>query len=409
MTTIAPPGPWPDLEVGCTDEDREVQAVARRLADEVLRPHGILLDRLTDPADVIAEGSPLWDAFERFRATGLGDLFRPDPEADPVARARLTGIVNEELARGDVGLAISLGLSHFHQPWVELTGNAELIARHCDPSRLEIGCWALTEPDHGSDTVASPDAYFSDPSRRPNCVARRDGDDWVVTGQKAAWVSNGSIATVAVLFCAVDEGDGIAGGGVFVVPTDLPGVVRPRPLDKLGQRSLNQGEIVFDGVRLPADHMVVGPDFYPLALEAMLGHANAAMGQLFVGVARAAFEMAVEYARERHQGGRPIIEHQSVKARLFSMFSRVEAARSLARRVNLFNAAEGQPVIQYSIASKTFVTRTAFEVASDAVQIFGGNGLSREYPIEKILRDARASMIEDGCNEVLGLVAAERF
>ncbi len=408
MAVVAPPGPWPDLEVGCSEEDREVQAVAHRFASEVLRPTGVLLDRMPDPADVIADGSPLWDVFERYRGTGISDLMRPDPDADPVARARLVAIVNEELAWGDVGLAITLGLSNFHQPWVELTGDQELIDRFCDPSRLEIGCWALTEPDHGSDTVASPDAYLRDPQRRPNCLARRDGDGWVLSGQKAAWVSNGAIATVGVVFCAVDEGDGITGGGVFVVPLDLPGVTRPRPLDKLGQRSLNQGEIYFDEVRLPGDHMVVGPDFYPLALDTMLGHANAAMGQLFVGVARAAFELAVDYARERVQGGTPIIRHQSVKARLFSMFSRVEAARSLARRVTLYNAA-AEPAVQYCIASKTFVTRTAFEVASDALQIFGGNGLSREYPIEKILRDARASMIEDGCNEVLGLLAAERF
>jgi len=306
MVTVAPPGPWPDLEVGCTDEDREVQAVAHRFASEVLRPTGIRLDRMPDPADVIAAGSPLWDVFERFRATGLGDLMRHDPDADPVSRTRLVNIVNEELAWGDVGLAISLGLSNFHQPWVELTGNQDLIGRFCDPSRLEIGCWALTEPDHGSDTVADPPSYFHDPQRRPNCVARRDGDGWTLSGQKAAWVSNGSIATVAVLFCAVDEGDGITGGGAFVVPLDLPGVVRPRPLDKLGQRSLNQGEIVFDDVRLPATTWSWGRAL-PLALETMLGHANAAMGQLFVGVARAAFELAVDYARERLQGGRPII------------------------------------------------------------------------------------------------------
>jgi acyl-CoA dehydrogenase len=108
------------------------------------------------------------------------------------------------------------------------------------------------------------------------------------------------------------------------------------------------------------------------------------------------------------QGGRPIIEHQSVKSRLFQMFSRVEAARALARRVSEYNAVS-TPRIEYSIAAKTYVTNTAFEVASAALQIFGGNGLTREYPIEKVLRDARASMIEDGCNEVLGIMAASRL
>jgi alkylation response protein AidB-like acyl-CoA dehydrogenase len=132
------------------------------------------------------------------------------------------------------------------------------------------------------------------------------------------------------------------------------------------------------------------------------------MGQLFVGVCRAAFEHAVDYAKDRVQGGVPIFEHQSVRSRLFKMFMRVEAARSLARRVALYNAT-APPLVQYSIASKVFCTNTAFELASESVQIFGGNGLTREYPVEKLLRDARASMIEDGCNEVLGLMAAGRL
>jgi alkylation response protein AidB-like acyl-CoA dehydrogenase len=154
--------------------------------------------------------------------------------------------------------------------------------------------------------------------------------------------------------------------------------------------------------------MVLGPDLYTIALELMLSHANAAMGQLFVGVARAAYEHAVSYAKERVQGGGPIFEHQAVKSRLFKIFSKVEAARSLARRVALFNAA-GAPQVQYSIAAKTYCTNVCFEAASEALQIYGGNGLSREYPIEKLLRDARASMVEDGCNEFLSIVGGARL
>jgi alkylation response protein AidB-like acyl-CoA dehydrogenase len=132
------------------------------------------------------------------------------------------------------------------------------------------------------------------------------------------------------------------------------------------------------------------------------------MGVTFVGLARAALEEAVTYAKERVQGGVPIIEHQSVKARLFKMFTAVEAARSLSRRASYFNATH-EPLVQYSIASKVFATNTAFDVASGALQIFGGNGLSREYPIEKMMRDARASMIEDGCNDILSLVGAGKL
>jgi alkylation response protein AidB-like acyl-CoA dehydrogenase len=192
------------------------------------------------------------------------------------------------------------------------------------------------------------------------------------------------------------------------VPLDSPGVSRGKPLDKIGQRALNQGEIFFDEVRVPADYMVVGPDAYAMVVETVLTMANASMGAIFVGLGRAALEHALEYAKERVQGGVPIFEHQSVKARLFKIFTQVEAARSLAWRVMLYNSTN-PPLVQYSIASKVFCTQTAFDAASAALQIFGGNGLSREYPIEKLLRDARASMIEDGCNEVLSLVGAAKL
>jgi len=153
---------------------------------------------------------------------------------------------------------------------------------------------------------------------------------------------------------------------------------------------------------------MVGKELYATAVEHVLTMANAAMGTIFVGLARAALEHALVYARERVQGGRPIFEHQSVRARLFRMFSQVEAARALARRVLIHNSVQ-PPLLQYSIASKVFCTNTAFEVASAALQIFGGNGLTREYPVEKLLRDARASMIEDGCNELLSLVGAAKL
>jgi len=292
--------------------------------------------------------------------------------------------------------------------FAKLSGRPELIERFASPERKEIGCWAVTEPNHGSDSLAFDMPQFEDASIRPDCIATPDGDEFVIRGQKAAWVSNGTIATVATLFCTIDPSQGFKGGGVALVPLDLPGVSRGKPLDKLGQRALNQGEIFFDDVRIPAEYMVVGTDAYSAIVEMVLATANAAMGTIFVGVARAALEHALDYSRERIQGGVAIFEHQNVKSKIFRMFSRVEAARSLARRVMLYNSTQ-PPLIHYSIASKTFCTQTAFDVASDALQIYGGNGLSREYPIEKLLRDARASMIEDGCNDILGLVGAGRL
>jgi len=391
-----------DIEIGLTDEDQVIRDTVRKFSQEVLRPAGVELDRLADPADVIAPDSVLWRVFEQYQQLGITSL-QLDDQMDPIRKARLMSAVLEELSCGDVGLAITLGLCAFHVPWVQQSGVPELIERFCSLENPTVGCWALTEPDHGSDTVALTEPHFSDPAIKANCIARKDGDQYVIRGQKAAWVSNAPIADIAVLFCTLDPSQGFKGGAVFLVPMDLPGVSRPAPLDKLGQRSLNQGEIFYDDVRVPASHLVIGPELYSIALETMLAHANAAMGQLFVGVARAAYEYALGYAKERVQGGVPIIQHQNVKSRLFKMFAKVEAARSLARRVALFNAG-GMAQLPYSIASKTFVTNTAFEVASEAVQVYGGNGLSREYPVEKLLRDARASLIEDGCNDMLSIV-----
>jgi alkylation response protein AidB-like acyl-CoA dehydrogenase len=235
-----------------------------------------------------------------------------------------------------------------------------------------------------------------------DCMARRDGDEWVINGQKSAWVSNGTIATHTLGFFCVDPSQGMNGTGVAVVPLDLPGVTRGKPLDKLGQRALNQGEIFFDNVRIPRHYMLMESGMLGGAADNLLANANAGMSSTFCGVARAAFEEALSYAQERVQGGVPITEHQLVQRRLFDMFTKLQAARSLSRTANR-RLISGQPTLHYSIAAKVFCTETAFELASDAIQILGGMGLAKEMLPEMLLRDARASMIEDGSNDVLAL------
>ncbi|HVO23670.1 MAG TPA: acyl-CoA dehydrogenase family protein [Candidatus Margulisiibacteriota bacterium] len=400
--------PLVDLEVTLNDQERAIRGSARRFAQEVMRPAGAQLDRLADPAAVIAPESVLWDVFKKYWELQLDVLDSSGAELSPADHARLRFLTAEEMGWGDAGLAISLGVSGFHKMFAQMSGRPALMERFGSPDNRDIGCWAVTEPDHGSDSLTVTERHFGDPRLKANCVARREGDAYVISGQKAAWVSNGTIATVATLFCTIDQSQGFKGGGVCIVPLDLQGVSRGKPLDKLGQRALNQGEIFFDDVRIPADYMIVGPDAYAAVVEAVLTVANASMGAIFVGLGRAALEYALAYAKERVQGGVPIFEHQSVKARLFKIFTQVEAARSLAWRVMIYNTAN-PPQVQYSIASKVFCTNTAFEAASGALQIYGGNGLSREYPIEKLLRDARASMIEDGCNDVLSLVGAAKL
>ena len=194
----------------------------------------------------------------------------------------------------------------------------------------------------------------------------------------------------------------MAGTGVAVVPLNLPGVSRGKPLDKLGQRALNQGEIFFENVRIPRHYMLVEPGTFGAATDTILASANAGMSTTFCGLARAAFEEAFAYAQQRVQGGVPIVEHQLVQKRLFDMFTKLETARSLSRLANR-RLLTGQPTLHYSIAAKTYCTQTAFDLASDAIQIFGGIGLAKGVAVEMLYRDARASMIEDGSNDVLAL------
>jgi alkylation response protein AidB-like acyl-CoA dehydrogenase len=194
-----------------------------------------------------------------------------------------------------------------------------------------------------------------------------------------------------------------------MIPLDLPGISRGKPLDKIGQRPLNQGSIIFEDARIPKEYMVITPDSGVMegAGEAILAAANGGMAVVFAGLAKAAFDEAFNYVKERIQGGVPIIEHQNIKLKIFRMFTMVEAARAATRRMTMYNAVSQPPSAAHAVACKCFSTETAFQVASEAIQILGGYGLTKEYPIEKMFRDARAAMIEDGINETLSLAAVE--
>ncbi|MCP5433377.1 MAG: acyl-CoA dehydrogenase family protein [Alphaproteobacteria bacterium] len=393
-----PGGPWV-LETGTPELLVEIRDAVHRFAADVMRPVGAELDKLT-PEEVIAPGSPLYEVHKKYWDLGTEALQELPPEQALLGTCYLA----EEIGWGDAGLAISIGLDGMIASLGNQMGMPEIAERY---HNKRISAWAVTEPDHGSDMLDSLREVFGAGGSygRPNCVVRRQGNEIVIRGQKSAWVSNGVVAEQAMLFAAYDNGkdDGLFQGCVVTLPLDVKGVSRGKPLNKMGQRALPQGEIFFDEVRLPAEHLAVEPDRYHEAVSKTLTGANAGMGLIFAGVARAAFEHALEYAHERRQGGVPIIQHQSVRARLFKMWRRVEMARALGRRVFMRNALGPQPVLHAAIAAKVTSTEIAFEVASDAVQMFGGNGVSREYPVEKILRDARASMIEDGCNEFLSI------
>ena len=186
----------------------------------------------------------------------------------------------------------------------------------------------------------------------------------MINGQKSAWVSNGTVATHALCFLNLNRERGQDGGGVALIPLNLPGVSKGHALNKLGQRALNQGEMFFDDVRIPREYMLVPEAAYPYVIDSVMAGANAFMGSTFTGLARAAFEEALTYTKKRVQGGKAICEHQAVQLKLIDMFIKVEASRQLSRAAQVYNTTTSPPATQYSMASKVFCTSAAFQVAS---------------------------------------------
>jgi alkylation response protein AidB-like acyl-CoA dehydrogenase len=408
---------YPELDLNLTEEQKATRDMIRKFGSEVMRPAGIQLDLLADPADVITQDSILWDVFRQYRELGLHKRGLPKAVGGMLEDMDLMQgiIISEEMGYADSGLAISLGVAGNPFRYAAMSDDPEISgwARDYvnDLDCKMIGCWAITEPDHGSDWVMSTQDGFNKPETGPSVKAIKKGDEYVLNGQKSAWVSDGTMATHAALHVSLDPSKGMHGSGICILPLDLPGVTKGKPLNKIGQRALNQGEIFLDDVVIPKKYMVVSD--YNLSMPLMRGiltNANTGMGVTFGGLAKAAFDEALKYAKERVQGGVPIIEHQNIKLKLIQMFRKVETARALARRTMAYNAANapmGSPI--HAIASKVTSTEAATEVAAEAIQVFGGNGLSKEYVIEKLFRDAKASMIEDGENSALSLAAAGFF
>jgi alkylation response protein AidB-like acyl-CoA dehydrogenase len=398
-----------ELGPGLSEEDIALKEEMHRFAAEVLRPAAMKLDAMS-PEEAIAEGSVYWDVWREIKRIDLHKQGMPAHLGGVTLTPLQSCIVLEELGWGSIDWMVSFGAGALPFTFAARIGHQRLIKEAVIPYLEDtegklIGCWPITEPAHGSDVmltgIAGSGIDF-------DTKARRDGDQWVITGQKAAWVTNGTVATHAlVMLGAVDEKGGEPGFGIAFVPLDLPGVSRGKPLDKMGQRALNQGEIFFDEVRIPADQMLVMPR--RPAGEADLGamgNPNAPLGMAFVGLARAALEETLEYCKQRIQGGKPLIEHQLIQRKLFDMMSKVETARAYARAVMLYNATHPTGLGYFSNASKVYATEVALQVASEGVQLHGGMGLCKGTLIEKLFRDARAGTIEDGANDSLALSAA---
>lgn len=392
------------FEANLSEEETSIQEMVHKFAARVMRPIACEVDKM--PAEqAYLPGSPFWDFHKEIQKLGLGP--EAMAELEPAAAARMDAIVIEELAWGDAGLAVSAGAGGLPMIMAQASGNQELI----DLCAGKLGCWGATQPDRGSDGLIlyGEERHPGSKGNKGNLQATFKGDDIILNGQTSAWVSNGPVAEVALMDIVADYGDGFydANGNTYgcnvIVPLDIKGVSRGKPLEKLGKRALPQGEIYFDNVRVPKRFAIATRDDYDIKHAQAWAHAGTAMSHISSGIARAALELALEYVHERSQGGALLAQHQLTQYRLGVIGGKVEAIRAMARHVAEYTKCSPRPHPYFTASGKAFCTSEMLSVVNESLQLFGGVGLTREFPVEKLLRDARAMQIEDGENYILNM------
>jgi len=397
------------VDFALPEEVEKIRDMTREFARQEVRPAGIELDRIPEPEQAYTSET-MRRVLARAYEIGFHKMGLPK-EAGGLGAPPFTSIVvEEELAVGDAGIASHLlvapmiagmsavgrGRHPFYGEYLDAFVN--------DTKGEHSGAWAITEPHHGSDLF-----QFGQPQIHLEASAVKDGDDFVINGQKSAFVSNGWMADAFLLMANHDPSQGMEGTVTFAMPGDLTGITRGKPLDKLGLRALNQAEVFFDDVRVAADFAVLPPGpAYKMMIERIVTGGNTAVGTIAVGVARAAYEEALRYAKDRIQGGKAIFEHQTIKLMLFNAFRQIEAARALLWKSSWL-ISSGKPHLPTAMAARTVASDMAVQVTADMVQVFGGYGISKEHPVEKFYRDAKLLQIMDGTNEVVSLRAAEEL
>ncbi|MCW2927286.1 MAG: acyl-CoA dehydrogenase [Thermoleophilia bacterium] len=382
-----------------TDDQRELVAVARAFAQERLRPAADAMQREMSEGGIGAWRLPDGLLAE---ASAAGLLTYAIPEADggggldPVTSAMLM----EELTAGDPGLASLLGSAQLFAGGILAAGDAidpdvraHWLGRICDPAGA-FAAIAFSEPHAGSDLA----------NIRTRAVA--EGDDWVLTGEKT-WITGAMPGTTAMLVFARTGGAGAGGVSAFIVPGDAEGVTYQK-LDLMGLRTSYTGQVFLDGVRVPGDHVVGGIDAGFLVAMRFFAHSRPQVAASALGIGRAAFEHAVQYANEREAFGKPIMARQGVSFMLADMGMQLEAARALIWRA-CDAAARGEDVGLIGSYAKAFASDVAMRVTTDAVQVLGGAGLSADHPVERWMRDAKVLQIVEGTNQVQRLIASRYY
>jgi len=375
-----------------TPEQEQIRDLAREFAENEIIPHAAAWDRESElPRAVI----------DKLGELGFLGMLIPE-EHDGLGLDVLSYLVAlEEIARGDASVAVAMSV-HNSLPtqMILANGSAEQKERWLKPmARGELlGAFSLSEPDSGSDAASM------------QAQARRVDGGWVLNGAKA-WVTNGGFGDVVVTMVRTDQPAnrrGSRGIGAFIVPTDTQGYVVGRKEDKMGQRASETVGVAFEEMFIPDAQVLGDPDHgFIYAMQGLNG-GRMGIAALAVGIAQAALEHAIAYAAERRQFGKPIKDFQGIQFKLANMATRVEAARGLLHRAAALEEA-GKKVSSIASMAKLFASETAMYVTTEAIQVFGGYGYVKEYPVEKLFRDAKVTEIYEGTSEIQRTVIAREL
>lgn len=369
-----------------TDEQRMVRDTARKLSDEIIAPAAARIDH----DDVFPR-----DIYLALAELGLFGVALSEDAGGAGMDAQTACLVMEEIARGSGAVGNAFAIPVEAALFLNHHGgdrHKALIPGILDGST--IPATAVTEPDCGSDVAAM------------KTTARRDGDDYVISGAKA-WVTFGQVADVVMVFAKTDPAAGGKGISCILVETDREGVHRGKSEDLLGMHGLAECMIAFDDVRVPTGNLI-GPEggAFKMAME-NFNFSRLMMSSMALGMAQAGMEDAITYAHDRKQFGKPIFEHQAIQFMIADMAKDIAAARLLIQHAaRLYDA--GRPIALEAAQAKLFTTDMAQVHISNALQIHGGNGYSREYRVERLFRDVRLSQIYEGTNQIQRMIIARQ-
>ena len=371
------------------EEQQQIADAVRAFAQERLKPFAEQWDK---------EHRFPKQAIEEMAELGLFGMLVPEQWGGSDTGYVAYAMALEEIAAGD-GACSTIMSVHNSVGCVPILrfGNEQQKAQFLTPLAMGsmLGAFALTEPQAGSDASSL------------KARARLEGDHYVLTGSKQ-FITSGQNAGVVIVFAVTDPGAGKRGISAFIVPTDSPGYQVARVEDKLGQHASDTCQIVFDNVRVPvANRLGAEGEGYKIALANLEGGRIGIASQA-VGMARAAFEVARDYANERHSFGKPLIEHQAVAFRLADMATKIAVARQMVLHAAALRDA-GRPALVEASMAKLFASEMAEKVCSDALQTLGGYGYLSDFPLERIYRDVRVCQIYEGTSDIQRMVIARNL